>query len=144
MDQYRSRLKLSENFERHWSIRISGEIHVDQSLVHAFSWGNSYGSMVRSSKVCPYTDIGPWMALPSSWSLQEENLKKTLGLWWMAAAVTPLANLGLVSAGLGEVPFQQMAARCNPTSLAAVCGDAQQQACTHTIRQEKPWEPKAH
>ena len=46
MDQYRSRLKLSENFERHWSIQISGETHMDQSLVHAFSWGNSYGPMV--------------------------------------------------------------------------------------------------
>ena len=46
MDQYRSRLKLSENFERHWSIRISGKIHMDQSLVHTFSWGNSYGPMV--------------------------------------------------------------------------------------------------
>ena len=46
MDQYRSRLKLSENFERHWSILISGEIHMDQSLVHTFSWGNSYGPMV--------------------------------------------------------------------------------------------------
>ena len=46
MDQYRSRLKLSESFERHWSIRISGEIHMDQSLVHTFSWGNSYGPMV--------------------------------------------------------------------------------------------------
>ena len=46
MDQYRSRLELSENFECHWSIRISGEIHMDQSLVHTFSWGNSYGPMV--------------------------------------------------------------------------------------------------
>ena len=46
MDQYRSRPKLSENFERHWSIRISGETHMDQSLVHTFSWGNSYGPMV--------------------------------------------------------------------------------------------------
>ena len=46
MDQCRSRLKLSENFECHWSIRISGEIHMDQSLVHTFSWGNSYGPMV--------------------------------------------------------------------------------------------------
>ena len=46
MDQYRSVLKLSENFERHWSILISGEIHMDQSLVHTFSWGNSYGPMV--------------------------------------------------------------------------------------------------
>ena len=46
MDQYRSRLKLSENFERHWSMPISGEIHMDQSLVHTFSWGNSYGPMV--------------------------------------------------------------------------------------------------
>ena len=46
MDQYRSRLKLSENFERHWSILISGEIHMHQSLVHTFSWRNSYGPMV--------------------------------------------------------------------------------------------------
>ena len=46
MDQYRSRLKLSENFERHCSILISGEIHMDQSLVYTFSWGNSYGPMV--------------------------------------------------------------------------------------------------
>ena len=30
MDQCWSRLKLSENFERHWSIRISGETHMDQ------------------------------------------------------------------------------------------------------------------
>ena len=50
-DQYRSRLKLSENFERHWSILISGEMHMDQSLVHTFSWGNSYGPMVL--KVLP-------------------------------------------------------------------------------------------
>ena len=41
IDQYQSRLKLSENFERHWSTRISREIHMDQSLVHIFSWGNS-------------------------------------------------------------------------------------------------------
>ena len=46
MDQCQSRLKLSENFERHWSIQISGEMHMDQSLVHTFSWGNSYGPMV--------------------------------------------------------------------------------------------------
>ena len=30
MDQYRSRLKLSENFERHWSIPFPGEIRMDQ------------------------------------------------------------------------------------------------------------------
>ena len=68
MDQCRSRLKLSENFERHWSIPISGEIHMDQSLVHTFSWGNSYGPWTNapesSSKVSPYTGIGPWMAIP--------------------------------------------------------------------------------
>ena len=46
MDQCRSRLKLSENFERHWSILISGVIHMDQSLVNTFSWGKSYGPMV--------------------------------------------------------------------------------------------------
>ena len=31
MDQYRSRLKLSENFERHWSIPFPGEIHMDNN-----------------------------------------------------------------------------------------------------------------
>ena len=49
MDQYLSRLKLSENVERHWSIPISEEIHMNQSLVHTdhtFSWGNPYGPMV--------------------------------------------------------------------------------------------------
>ena len=67
MDQYRSRPKLSENFERHWSIPISGEIHMDQSLVHTFSWGNSYGPMVLEvlQKFPPHTGIGPWMAFPS-------------------------------------------------------------------------------
>ena len=67
MDQYRSGLKLSENFERHWSMQIPGEIHMDQSLVHTFSgkfvWTNGLES---SSKVSPYTGIGPWMALPSN------------------------------------------------------------------------------
>ena len=68
MDQCRSRLKLSENFERHWSIRISvGKIHMDQSLVHTFSWGEFVwtNGPESSSKVSPYTGIGPWMALPS-------------------------------------------------------------------------------
>ena len=62
MDQYQSRLKLSENFERHWSIQISGEIHMDQSLVYTFSWGNSYG----------FND--PWMALPSSHTIVTSTL----------------------------------------------------------------------
>ena len=66
MDQYRSRLKLSENFERHWSIRFSGEIHMDQSLVHTFSWEKLYGPMVLKvlREFPPCTGIGPWMALP--------------------------------------------------------------------------------
>ena len=38
MDQYRSRPKLSENFEGHWSIPFPGEIHTDRSMVHTFSW----------------------------------------------------------------------------------------------------------
>ena len=46
IDQCRSRLKLSKNFERHWSILILRDVHMDQSLVHTFSWGNSYGPMV--------------------------------------------------------------------------------------------------
>ena len=39
---------------------------MDQSLVHTFSWGNSYGPMVLKvlQKFPPYTGIGPWMAPP--------------------------------------------------------------------------------
>ena len=67
MDQYRSRLKLSENFERHWSIRISGEnaygpIIGPYLFLGKFVWTNGPES---SSKVSPYIGIGPWMALPS-------------------------------------------------------------------------------
>ena len=58
MDQYWSRLKLSENFERHWSIRTSwGNSNMDQSLVHTTFpgeiriWTNGPES---SSKVSPY------------------------------------------------------------------------------------------
>ena len=65
MDQYRSRLKLPENFE---------------PLIHTNFKGNSYGPIIgpylllgkfvwtngpeSSSKVSPCTGIGPWMALP--------------------------------------------------------------------------------
>ena len=75
MDQYRSRLKLSEDFERYWSIPFPGEIHMDQSLVHMnflgkFAWTNGPES---SSKVSPYTGIGPWMALPSGEHLGNEK-----------------------------------------------------------------------
>ena len=81
MDQCRSRLKLSENFECHWSIPFPGEIHMDQSLVLTFSWGNSYGPMVLKvfSKVSPYTGIGPWMALPSDSGTEPEPGTGTVG-----------------------------------------------------------------
>ena len=69
MDQYRSRLKLSENFERHWSILISGEIHMDQSLVHTFSWGNSYGPMVL--KV--FLKFPPTLVLVHGWLFPEDG-----------------------------------------------------------------------
>ena len=46
MDQYRSETETFEELQDHWSTPISGEIHMDQSLVHNFSWGNSYGPMV--------------------------------------------------------------------------------------------------
>ena len=80
MDQYRSRLKLSENFERHWSIRISGEIHMDQSLVHTFCWGNSYGPMVLKVLLNFFsTGICPWMALPSTGEGSKKQRCKKLG-----------------------------------------------------------------
>ena len=73
----RSRLKLSENFKHHCSIQISGEMHMDQSLVHTFFlgkfvWTNGPES---SSKVSPYTGIGPWMALPSRLSKEEDRFQ---------------------------------------------------------------------
>ena len=47
VDQYRSRLKLSENFHRHWSIRISvGKFIWTNHWSIPFSGGNSYGPMV--------------------------------------------------------------------------------------------------
>ena len=72
MDQYRSRLKLSENFGRHWSILISGEIHMDQSLVHIFSWGNSYGPMV----------LKVFLKFPPTLVLVREWLFPVLGAFW--------------------------------------------------------------
>ena len=63
MDQHRSRLKLSGNFEHHWSILISGEIHVDQSLVHTFSWGISNGPMVLKVLL----KFPPTLALVHGW-----------------------------------------------------------------------------
>ena len=76
-----SRPKLSENFEGHWSITFSwgnfiwtthwsipftGEISYGPLIgpylfLGKFIWTNGPES---SSKVSPYTGIGPWMALP--------------------------------------------------------------------------------
>ena len=72
MDQYRSRLKLSENFERHWSIRISGEIHMDQSLVHNFFGGNEYGPMVLKDLL----KFPPTLALVHGCALTRKKRKK--------------------------------------------------------------------
>ena len=71
MGQYRSRLKLSENFENDWSIRILGEIHMDQSLVHTFSWGTSYGPMVLKVLL----KFPPTLALVHGWLFPEEPRK---------------------------------------------------------------------
>ena len=40
---------------------------MDQSLVHTFSWGHFVwtNGPESSSKVSPYSGIGPWMSLPS-------------------------------------------------------------------------------
>ena len=69
----KSRLKLSENFERHWSIRISGEIHMDQSLVHTFSWGNSYGPMVLKVLL----KFPPTLVLVHGWLFPANNNFRT-------------------------------------------------------------------
>ena len=75
LDQCRPRLNLSENFERHWSIRISGEIRMDQSLVHTFSWGNSYGPMVLKVLL----KFPPTLALVHGWLFPEKNEKGKAG-----------------------------------------------------------------
>ena len=72
MDQYRSRPKLSENFEGHWSIPFPGEnsygpIIGPYLFLGKFIWTNGPES---SSKVSPHTGIGPWMALASESLLQ--------------------------------------------------------------------------
>ena len=79
MDQYRPRLKLSENFERHWSIRISGEIHMDRSLVHTFSWENSYGPMILKVLL----KFPPTLALVHGWLFPaaEGRERRMLKLW---------------------------------------------------------------
>ena len=73
MDQCRSRLKLSENFERHWSIPFPGEIHMDQSLVHTFSWGNSYGPMVLKVLL----KFPPTLVLVHGWLLPDRFQEST-------------------------------------------------------------------
>ena len=92
MDQCLSRLKLSENLERHWSIQISGEIHMDQSLVHTFFlekfvWTNGPES---SSKVSPYTGIGPGTALPRIRTrLADKRLMGYSGIWILVDSEEP-------------------------------------------------------
>ena len=82
MDQYRSRPKLSENFAGHWSIPFSGEIHMDQSLVHTFSWGNSYGPMVL--KV--FQKFPPTLVLVHGWLFPTSvTLARFYGLWLQLA-----------------------------------------------------------
>ena len=97
MDQCRSRLKLSESFERHWSIQISGENHMDQSLVHTFSWGNLYGPMVL--KVLPKFPptlvlVHGWL-FPERWSLEEGFCKMyaSLGCGALSAQCTAGASV---------------------------------------------------
>ena len=67
MDQCRPRLKLSENFERHWSILILGEIRMDQSLVHTFSWGNLYRAIVLRV----FLKFPPTLVLVHGWLFPE-------------------------------------------------------------------------
>ena len=83
MDQCRSRLKLSENIERHWSMRSSGEIHMDQSLVHTFSWGNSYGPMVLKVllKFPPTPVLVPGWLFPG---LQKHVSKRSSIAFWIS------------------------------------------------------------
>ena len=85
VDQYRSRQKLSENFEHHWSIQISGEIHMDQSLVHTFSWGNSYGPMVLKvlRKFPPTLVLVHGWLFPENW--YEKRKFPQISLCWGVA-----------------------------------------------------------
>ena len=54
------------NFQRTWAPLVhtnSGEIHMDQSLVHTFSWGNSYGPMVLKG----FLKFPPALVLVNGW-----------------------------------------------------------------------------
>ena len=50
---------------------ISGEIHMDQSLVHTFSWGNSYGPMVL--KV--FLKFPPTLVLVHGWFFPVQGVR---------------------------------------------------------------------
>ena len=119
MDQWQSRLKLSENFEHHWSILILGEIHVDQSLVHMnllgkFVWTNGSES---SSKVSPYTGINKNGSKIGSGATFESILGH---FWGRSARVTLEWLLGhfnsfCVSLPLGARPLHKTSFGCGLT-----------------------------
>ena len=65
MDRYRCRPGLSERFGSHWSIWISAEIHMDQSVAALLSGKIRMDQWPwKLIKSYPETGIGPWMALP--------------------------------------------------------------------------------
>ena len=57
----------TETFRELWAplvhTNFGGEIHMDQSLVHTFSWGNSYGPMVLRV----FLKFPPTLALVHGW-----------------------------------------------------------------------------
>ena len=55
--------------ESHWSILISGQFHMDQSLVHTSSWGNSYGPTVLKVLL----RFPPTLALVHGWLFPEQD-----------------------------------------------------------------------
>ena len=72
MDQCRSRLTLSENFERHWSILISGKIH---------DWSIPFPGEIRMDQ---------WFGIPWTWYRSISGLRPEMGTkmaeqWFLAS-----------------------------------------------------------
>ena len=101
----------TETFRELWAplvhTNFGREIHMDQSLVHTFTWGNSYGPMVLKLllKFPPYNGIGPWMALPSVLAMQD----------WISKVRV------LASASLGEKDFLEVALSSYVLGNSASC-----------------------
>ena len=116
---------------------------MDQSLVHTFSRGNSYGRMIESSsKVSPCTGIGPWLALPSDYFHDYGNSERAKGaekascgesvvqnLIWTVHFFSGLYSLA-VESGVGDSKLQFY---CDQWLIEGGMGVLGPVACVHCV-----------